>query len=210
MRTKGLAAAGPFAYGPPSGKIGDPCVMPHDGFSMTMATLRAGTAADVAAITAIYRPAVLHGTASFEVEPPDESEMLHRLMGVVDAGYPYFVAEFDGRVVGYAYANAYRTRPGYRFTVEDSVYIAPEAQGKGVGRLLLKALIETSTAKGYRLMVAVIGDSRNYASITLHRNLGFTFCGTIHSVGYKFGRWLDSVIMELPLGDGHKTAPTEK
>ena len=175
---------------------------------MTMATLRAATAADVAAITAIYRPAVLRGTASFEVEPPDESEMLHRLMGVVDAGYPYFVAELDGRVVGYAYANAYRTRPGYRFTVEDSVYIAPEAQGKGVGRLLLQALIETSTAKGYRLMVAVIGDSRNYASITLHRNLGFTFCGTIHAVGYKFGRWLDSVIMELPLGDGDKTPPT--
>ena len=175
---------------------------------MTMATLRAATAADVAAITAIYRPAVLRGKASFEVEPPDESEMLHRLMGVVDAGYPYFVAELDGRVVGYAYANAYRTRPGYRFTVEDSVYIAPEAQGKGVGRLLLQALIETSTAKGYRLMVAVIGDSRNYASITLHRNLGFTFCGTIHAVGYKFGRWLDSVIMELPLGDGDKTPPT--
>ena len=177
---------------------------------MTMATVRAATAADVAAITAIYRPAVLHGTASFELEPPDEPEMLRRLRAIMDAGYPYFVAELDGRVVGYAYANAYRTRPGYRFTVEDSIYIAPEAQGKGVGRLLLQALIETSTAKGYRLMVAVIGNSRNYASITLHRNLGFTFCGTIHSVGYKFGRWLDSVIMELPLGDGDKTAPVER
>jgi phosphinothricin acetyltransferase len=93
--------------------------------------------------------------------------------------------------------------------VEDSVYIAPEAQGKGVGALLLKALIETTTAKGYRLMVAVIGDSRNYASITLHRSAGFTFCGTIHSVGYKLGRWLDSVIMELPLGDGDSTPPGE-
>jgi L-amino acid N-acyltransferase YncA len=177
---------------------------------MTSATLRAAVAADAAAITAIYRPAVLHGTASFEVDPPDEAEMLRRLKSVTDAGYPYFVAELDGRVAGYAYANAYRTRPGYRFTVEDSIYIADEAQGKGIGRLLLKALIEASTAKGYRLMVAVIGDSRNHASITLHRNLGFTFCGTIHSVGYKFGRWLDSVIMELPLGDGDKTAPVER
>jgi phosphinothricin acetyltransferase len=177
---------------------------------MTRAILRAATAADIPAITSIYRPAVVKGTASFEIEPPDEPEMLRRFEAVVGAGYPYFVAELDGRVVGYAYANAYRTRPGYRFTVEDSIYIADEAQGKGVGRLLLKALIEASTAKGYRLMVAVIGDSRNHASITLHRNLGFTFCGTIHSVGYKFGRWLDSVIMELPLGDGDKTAPVER
>jgi phosphinothricin acetyltransferase len=176
---------------------------------MTKVTVRAATAADVAAVAAIYRPAVLHGTASFELEPPDEAEMLRRFAAVTEAGYPYFVAEADGRVVGYAYASAYRARPAYRFTVENSVYIAPEAQGKGVGALLLKALIETATAKGYRLMVAVIGDSRNYASITLHRNAGFTFCGTIHSVGYKLGRWLDSVIMELPLGDGDSTPPGE-
>jgi phosphinothricin acetyltransferase len=176
---------------------------------MTKPTVRAATAADVAAITAIYRPAVLAGTASFELEPPDEAEMLRRFEAVAGAGYPYFVAILDGRVVGYAYANAYRTRPAYRFTVEDSVYIAPEAQGKGVGTLLLKALIEASTARGYRLMVAVIGDSRNQASITLHRNAGFTFCGTIHSVGYKFGRWLDSVVMELPLGEGDRTAPKQ-
>jgi L-amino acid N-acyltransferase YncA len=174
---------------------------------MTKATLRPATAADVAAITAIYRPAVLHGTASFEMEPPDEAEMLRRFTAVVGAGYPYFVATLGGRVVGYAYANAYRTRPGYRFAVENSVYIAPEAQGKGVGTLLLKALIEASAAKGYRLMVAVIGDSGNQGSITLHRNAGFRFSGTIHSVGYKFDRWLDSVIMELPLGDGDKSAP---
>ena len=177
---------------------------------MIKATLRVATEADVAAITAIYRPAVLHGTASFEVEPPDEAEMLRRLMAITEAGYPYFVAELDGRVVGYAYANAYRTRPGYRFTVEDSIYIASEAQGKGIGGVLLKALIDTSTANGYRLMVAVIGDSRNYGSIALHRSAGFTFCGTIHSVGHKFGRWLDSVIMELPLGDGDRTAPVER
>ena len=171
---------------------------------MTQATLRAATAGDIAAVAAIYRLAVLTGTASFEVEPPDEAEMLRRFAAITGAGYPYFVAELGGQVVGYAYASAYRTRPAYRFTVEDSVYIAPEAQGKGIGRLLLKALIEASTVSGYRLMVAVIGDSRNYASITLHRSAGFTFCGTIHSVGYKFGRWLDSVIMELPLGRGRQ------
>jgi L-amino acid N-acyltransferase YncA len=176
---------------------------------MTKATLRPATAADVPAITAIYRPAVLHGTASFELEPPDEAEMLSRFRAVIGAGYPFFVATLEGRVVGYAYANAYRTRPAYRFTVEDSVYIAPEAQGKGVGTLLLKALIESSTTKGYRLMVAVIGDSRNHASITLHRNAGFTFCGTIHSVGYKLGRWLDGIVMELPLGEGDRSAPLD-
>jgi L-amino acid N-acyltransferase YncA len=175
---------------------------------MTKPTLRRATAADVAAITAIYRPAVLQGTASFELEPPDEEEMLRRFQAVTGAGYPYFVAELGG-VVGYAYANAYRTRPAYRFTVEDSIYIAPEAQGKGLGALLLDALIDTCTAQGFRLMVAVIGDSRNYASIALHRNAGFTFSGTIHSVGYKFGRWLDSVIMELPLGEGDGAAPAE-
>ena len=174
---------------------------------MIETTVRAATAADVAAITAIYRPAVLSGTATFELEPPAEAEMLDRFDAVTGAGYPDFVATLNGRVVGYAYANAYRTRPAYRFTVEDSIYIAPEAQGKGAGRLLLAALVDASTAKGYRLMVAVIGDSRNHASITLHRNAGFTFCGTIHSVGYKFGRWLDSVIMELPLGEGDKCAP---
>jgi len=176
---------------------------------MTKATLRAATPADVTAIAAIYRLAVLHGTASFELELPDEPEMLRRFEAVTGADYPYFVAELDEQVVGYAYVSAYRARPAYRFTAEDSVYIAPEAQGKGVGAMLLGALIDTSTARGYRLMVAVIGDSRNFASIALHRSAGFTFCGTIHSVGYKFGRWLDSVIMELPLGEGDKSAPRE-
>jgi phosphinothricin acetyltransferase len=176
---------------------------------MTEATLRAATAGDIAAIAAIYRHAVLYGTASFETEPPDEAEMLRRFEAVTRAGYPYLVAEAGGEVVGYAYASAYRTRPAYRYTVEDSIYIAPEAQGKGIGALLLSAVIDASTAKGFRLMVAVIGDSRNYASITLHRSAGFTFCGTIHSVGYKFGRWLDSVIMELALGEGDRSAPRE-
>ena len=173
----------------------------------TRITVRPATAADIPAITAIYRPAVLHGTATFEIEPPDEAEMLRRFEAIAGSGYPYFVAEVDGRIQGYAYVNAYRTRPAYRFTVEDSIYIAPDAQGKGIGRVLLQSLIEASTAKGYRLMVAVIGDSKTYGSIAVHRNAGFTFCGTIHSVGYKFGRWLDSVIMQLPLGDGDKSAP---
>lgn len=177
--------------------------------TMSKASLRTATTADVPVIAAIYRHSVLTGTASFELEPPDEAEMLRRFEAVTGAGYPYLVATLENRVVGYAYVSAYRTRPAYRFTVENSVYIAPEAQGKGAGTLLLKALIDASAAKGYRLMVAVIGDSRNQASITLHRNAGFRFCGTIHAVGYKFGRWLDSVIMELPLGDGEKSAPRE-
>jgi L-amino acid N-acyltransferase YncA len=177
---------------------------------VTKVTVRAATAADIGAIAAIYRPAVLQGTASFELEPPDEAEMLRRFTAVTAADYPYFVALGEGgRVVGYAYVSAYRTRPAYRFTVEDSVYIAPEVQGRGVGRELLKALIAASTAQGHRLMVAVIGDSRNLASIALHRSLGFKFCGTMHSIGYKFGRWLDTVIMELPLGEGDSSAPRE-
>ena len=169
--------------------------------------IRAATAADIPDIAAIYRPAVLHGTASFELDPPDDAEMLRRFTAITAAGYPYFVAELEGRVVGYAYANAYRTRPAYRFTVENSVYIAPDVQGKGVGRALLAELIAACTARGFRLMIAVIGDSATYASISLHRRAGFRFCGTIHSIGYKFGRWLDSVIMELPLGDGDGSPP---
>jgi L-amino acid N-acyltransferase YncA len=172
--------------------------------------IRSVTPADIAAITAIYRPAVLTGTASFELEPPGEDEMLRRLHAITDAGYPYFVAELDGRVAGYAYVNAYRTRPAYRFTVEDSVYVAPDAQGKGVGRTLLDRLIATCRDDGFRLMIAVIGDSAQFASISLHRCAGFRFCGTVHSVGYKFGRWLDSVIMELPLGEGDASVPAER
>ena len=177
---------------------------------MTQPTLRPAKPSDIPAITAIYQPAVLEGTASFELEPPSEEEMLRRFKTITDAGYPYFVAELDGRIAGYAYASAYRTRPGYRFTVENSVYIAPDAQGKGIGRVLLAAVIDACTATGFRLMVAVIGDSANFASISLHRRAGFTFCGTIHSVGFKFGRWLDSVIMQLPLGEGDRSTPAER
>lgn len=176
---------------------------------MTKALVRPAAASDIPAVTAIYATAVLEGTASFELDPPDEAEMRRRFEAVTGAGYPYLVAELDGRVVGYAYAGAYRTRPAYRFTVEDSIYIAPQAQGRGVGRALLEALVGICVGRGYRLMLAVIGDSANYASIRLHRSVGFTFCGTLHSVGYKFDRWLDSVIMELPLGDGDRSKPAE-
>lgn len=174
---------------------------------MTKPHLRAALATDVPAICGIYGPAVTAGTASFELEPPDEAEMLRRFKAITEAGYPYFVADRDGQVLGYAYVNAYRSRPAYRFTVEDSIYLAPEAQGQGVGRLLLGALIDACVRQQFRLMVAVIGDSAQYASITLHRRMGFRFCGTIHSVGFKHGRWLDSVIMELPLGPGDGAAP---
>jgi L-amino acid N-acyltransferase YncA len=176
---------------------------------MTQALVRAARASDIPAITAIYDASVRNGTASFELDPPDEAEMRRRFEAITGGGYPYLVAELGGRVVGYAYANAYRPRPAYRFSVEDSIYLAPDMQGKGIGRALLDALVRSCIEKGYRLMLAVIGDSAQHASIRLHRSVGFTFSGTLHSVGYKFGRWLDTVIMELPLGDGDRTAPAE-
>jgi phosphinothricin acetyltransferase len=161
----------------------------------------------VPAITAIYRWAVLNGTASFELEPPHAAEMLRRFEAVTQAGLPYLVADVDGQIAGYAYASAYRTRPAYRCTVEDSVYVAPERQRQGVGAALLAALIEACAAKGYRQMIAVIGDSAQQASIGLHRALGFTLCGTLRAVGFKHGRWLDSVLMQRQLGEGDRTPP---
>ena len=174
---------------------------------MTALTVRPATKADISAIAAIYRPAVLAGTASFELEPPDDTEMLRRFRALTEAGYPYLVAEDEGHVLGYAYAGAYRPRPAYRFSVENSIYIAANAHRRGVGRILLAALIDICTAKGYRQMIAVIGDSAQSASIGLHRSFGFRFSGTIHSVGYKHGRWLNSVIMQLPLGPGDTEPP---
>ena len=174
---------------------------------MTTPKIRSATAADIPAITAIYRPAVLTGSASFEIDPPSEAEMSKRFVAITGAGLPYFVGEHDGCVAGYAYATAYRARPGYRFTIEDSIYIAPEAQGKGIGRALLATLLETSTRLGYRQMIAAIGDSANHASIGLHRAAGFTMSGTLHAVGYKHGRWLDSVFMQRALGPGDTAPP---
>lgn len=171
--------------------------------------VRPATVADIPAIAGIYRPAVLQGTASFEIEPPDDAEMQRRFEAITGGGYPYFVAERSGRVVGYAYASAYRTRPAYRWSVEDSVYIHPDEQRSGVGRALLEALLARCTQQGFRQMIAVIGDSRQMGSITLHRNLGFTFIGTIHAVGFKHGRWLDSVLMQRALGEGDCSPPRQ-
>ncbi|WP_240655240.1 GNAT family N-acetyltransferase [Rhodovarius crocodyli] len=162
---------------------------------------------DLPAITAIYGHWVAHGLASFELEPPDGEEMARRRDAVLAGGYPYLVAEDEGRLLGYAYAGPYRTRPGYRFTVENSIYVSPDAHRGGVARALLARLIEECTARGFRLMVAVIGDSGNAASIGLHRSQGFSMVGTIPAIGWKHGRWVDSVLMSLPLGEGAESPP---
>jgi phosphinothricin acetyltransferase len=170
-------------------------------------TLRAANAADLPAITAIYAHAVAHGTASFELDPPDLAEMDRRMRALVDGGYPYLVAEADGRLAGYAYAGPYRPRPAYRFSVEDSVYIDPQMHRRGVGRALLYRLVLESEARGFRQMIAIVGDSAQASSIELHRAAGFRTVGTIENVGYKFGRWLDSVVMQRALGEGAQTRP---
>lgn len=174
-----------------------------------MVSVRPATAADLPQIASIYGIAVEQGTASFELSPPDATEMARRFDAITSAGYPYLVAHEGDQILGYAYASAYRTRPAYRFTVENSIYVAPAAQGKGAGRILLERLVEACTERGFRLMVAVIGDSANFASITLHRRCGFHFSGTLHAIGWKHGRWLDSVLMELPLGEGDGAKPQD-
>jgi phosphinothricin acetyltransferase len=175
---------------------------------MSAVSIRPVQPADIAAITRIYAHAVQHGTASFELDPPDLKEMTRRRETLNAGGFPYLVAETESEVLGYAYAGPYRARPAYRFSVEDSVYIAPNAQGRGLGRLLLEALIVESEARGYRQMVAVIGDSAQHASIALHAALGFRMIGTFEAVGWKFGRWLDSVLMQRPLGQGADSKPS--
>jgi L-amino acid N-acyltransferase YncA len=174
---------------------------------MTVA-IRPAKTSDIPAITRIYAHAVEHGTASFELTPPDQAEMARRMSELTGKGYPYLAAAIDGALVGYAYAGLYRARPAYRLTVEDSVYIAPDAHRRGVGRALLAALIEASAAGGFRQMIAVIGDSpKQAASISLHETLGFAHVGILQDVGFKHGRWLDSVLMQRALGDGPKSAP---
>ena len=161
---------------------------------------------DIPAITAIYRDAVVTGTASFELDAPDEAEMAGRRARLLAGRYPYLVAEIDGSLAGYAYAGEYRARPAYRGTVENSVYVAGTARGRGVGRILLDALVIAAAAGGFRQMVAVIGDSANLASVALHAAAGFDHIGTLRSVGWKHGRWLDTVLMQRALGPGD-TAP---
>ena len=169
--------------------------------------IRDSSAADIPAITAIYAHWVTHGLASFEVEPPDPTEMARRRDAVLAAGFPYLVAEAPEGLLGYAYASAYRARPAYRFSVENSVYVAPGAGRRGIGLALMEEVIAQCTGAGFRQMVAVIGDSGNAASIALHKRAGFTTAGLLKAAGWKHGRWVDSVLMQRPLGAGAGAPP---
>ena len=176
---------------------------------MSSLEIRPTVAADLPAITAIYDHAVRHGTATFELIPPDLAEMTRRFDVLMDGGFPYFAAALEGQVIGYAYAGAYRPRPAYRFTVENSVYLAPAIHRRGIGTQLLQRLIVEAQARGYRQMIAVIGDSANAGSIGVHLRNGFAMIGTHPNVGFKFGRWLDTVMMQRALGDGGAPLPAE-
>ena len=169
--------------------------------------IRPCESADIPAVTAIYGHAVRTGTASFELDPPTEAEMMSRRAGLVGGGCPYLVADIAGAVAGYAYAGPYRTRPAYRGTVEDSVYVDERFRRGGVARALLAAVIGAATERGFRQMVAVIGDSANLASIRLHEDLGFAPVGVLRAVGWKHGRWLDTVLMQRALGIGDAGPP---
>jgi L-amino acid N-acyltransferase YncA len=172
--------------------------------------IRPTVEADLPAVTEIYEHAVLHGTATFELIPPDLAEMTRRYRALIDGFYPYFVATLDGEVAGYAYAGAYRPRPAYRFTVENSIYLRPAIQRRGIGMRLLHRLIEECDRRGYRQMIAVIGDSANAGSIGVHAACGFQMIGTHADVGLKFGRWLDTVMMQRALGAGATTVPKDE
>ena len=165
---------------------------------------------DLTDITKIYAQAVLHGRASFELRPPDEDEMRRRFDNLVDNNFPYLVAHIDGKVAGYAYAASYRERPAYRWVVENSVYVSEDFQGNGIGRALLDRLIEECTEKDFRQMIAVIGDSDNTGSIRLHEKAGFTHTGVLRAMGRKHGLWLDTVLMQLALGQGSDTPPLDE
>ena len=169
--------------------------------------LRPATPADIPAIAAIYAHAVKTGTASFELAPPDEAEMKSRMEKILEGKFPYIVAEIDGKVGGYAYASLYRTRPAYRFTVEDSVYVAPNMHRRGIGKVLLNALIEECAERGFRQMIAVIGDSNQAASIGVHKACGFEHAGNLRSIGWKFEKWLDTPLMQRSLGPGADAPP---
>ena len=172
-----------------------------------MPIIRPSTDADLPAITAIYRHHVLHGTGTFEIEPPSEADMAARRADVLGRNLPWLVAEKDGEVLGFAYANWFKPRQAYRFSAEDSIYVADAARGMGVGRKLLAELAVQAEAVGVRKLLAVIGDSANAGSIGLNRALGFTDVGVMRSVGWKFGAWRDIVLMEKTLGAGDTTSP---
>ncbi len=169
--------------------------------------IRPATPADLPSIQAIYAHHVLHGLASFEEIPPDVEEMRRRYDEVASRGLPYLAAVSGSAVVGYGYCNLFRTRSAYRFALEDSIYVKDGLLGKGIGRSLLSALIERCTALGYRQLIAVIGDSANAGSIGLHASQGFLLSGTLRSTGFKFGRWVDTVTMQRPLGVGDGDLP---
>ncbi len=172
-----------------------------------MPTIRPSRDEDLPAITAIYAHHVLHGTGTFETDPPSAADMAARRADVLGRGLPYLVAEEQGEILGFAYANWFKPRPAYRFSAEDSIYVADAARGRGLGRLLLDALCEAAEAAGVRKLLAVIGDSANAGSVGVHRAAGFTEIGVMRSVGWKFGAWRDVVLMEKPLGAADTTAP---
>lgn len=171
--------------------------------------IRPTTGADLSALTAIYAHHVSHGTGTFELDPPDAIEMSRRRDDVLSKGLPWLIAEEDGAVLGFAYANHFRPRRAYRFCVEDSIYLAPQALGRGIGRLLLAELIARCEAQGARQMLAVIGDQDNRASIALHAALGFAHTGVLKASGWKFGRWLDVILMQRALGRGAGCDPVD-
>ena len=177
--------------------------------SSTALLIRPSTAADVPALAAIYTHHVLHGTGTFELESPDDAEMARRRDDVLAKGLPWLVAQQGPRVLGYAYANHFKPRRAYRFCLEDSVYLAPEAQGQGLGRLLLAELMARCEAAGTRQMIAIIGDSANLGSIGVHRTLGFEHVGVMKAAGWKFERWLDVVVMQKSLGLGSSAVPVD-
>ncbi|RUM09860.1 GNAT family N-acetyltransferase [Rhizobium chutanense] len=171
--------------------------------------LRDASQADISAIAEIYRDSVLNGVASYEIVPPSEAEMMQRFAAIVGQRYPYIAAaDADGKLLGYAYASAFRTRPAYRWMVEDSIYLAPEARGRGIGKALMTELIDRCSALGFRQMVAVIGGA-SPASIALHLNAGFVEVGLMKGTGYKHGRWLDTMLMQRALGEGMSTDPDQ-
>ncbi len=165
---------------------------------------------DIAAIAAIYAVEVTDFVNTYEYDIPEPGEMLRRMQDIVGRGFPYLVAELEGQVAGYAYANTYRTRVAYQWTVENSVYVDARFQGRGVGTTLLQALIDACVARGYRQMVAVIGEPTNTASIKLHERFGFQLVGVFRGLGRKHGRWLDTVQMQRALGDGAESAPSDE
>jgi phosphinothricin acetyltransferase len=169
--------------------------------------IRPALPGDVPAITRIYSDAVLHGTASFELDPPDEAEMTRRQQALLGNDFPYLTAEIGSAITGYAYAGPYRARPAYKWCVEDSIYVAPEFHRRGIGALLLAHLVADAERRGFRQMIAVIGDSAQAASIAVHAKAGFDLIGTLRSVGFKHGKWLDTVLMQRALGSGDTAPP---